>query len=359
MTAPLRVNFLLHAAGKTGGVLVVFEYARRLRKMGHDVRVYHPVLPYAVYYDAYPAWKRPLARVYAAGRNLLTARAVRRLAGDADVRLVPRLSRAFVRDADVTVATAWPTAYDAAALPASKGRKLYFIQGYEVWNGRVDAVDASYRLPLDLLTIAPWLTRLMREKFGREPAAEVRNGVDLGFFAPPSSRPAAPITILMMVHPSPVKGTADGLEVLRRVQEAHPRARLRLFGMHDFVAPRGVEYVRDPARDELLRLYQEADIFLSPSLSEGWGLAVVEAAACGCAVVATRTGCVPLLEESEGVLACEPGDRDALFRNLDALIRAPDRLKRLASGARSAVAGYGWEASAKVLEGALVGLAKA
>ncbi len=41
-----------------------------------------------------------------------------------------------------------------------------------------------------------------------------------------------------------------------------------------------------------------ADVFLFPSWYEGWGLAVIEAMACGVPVVATPVGCVPLLIEN-------------------------------------------------------------
>jgi len=44
------------------------------------------------------------------------------------------------------------------------------------------------------------------------------------------------------------------------------------------------------ARDELALLYRHARVFLFPSLYEGFGLPMLEAMACGCAVVASNCG---------------------------------------------------------------------
>lgn len=45
--------------------------------------------------------------------------------------------------------------------------------------------------------------------------------------------------------------------------------------------------------EDLLALYNGADIFLYPSLFEGFGLPVLEAMACGTPVIASNTSCIP------------------------------------------------------------------
>ncbi|MEK7845866.1 MAG: glycosyltransferase family 1 protein, partial [Nitrospinota bacterium] len=44
---------------------------------------------------------------------------------------------------------------------------------------------------------------------------------------------------------------------------------------------------------DLIRLYQSADLLLSPSLYEGFGLPALEAMACGCPVVASNVASLP------------------------------------------------------------------
>jgi glycosyltransferase involved in cell wall biosynthesis len=51
-----------------------------------------------------------------------------------------------------------------------------------------------------------------------------------------------------------------------------------------------VSYVARPSQEELVRLYQEASVFVLPSDEEGLGVVVLEAMACAAPVVSTRSG---------------------------------------------------------------------
>lgn len=158
----------------------------------------------------------------------------------------------------------------------------------------------------------------------------------------------------MMHHDVEIKGIPDGLAVLKRLHEAHPEVRFRLFGMPAFPdAEAWMEHHRNPSREQLVRLYQEADVFLSPSLAEGWHLPPMEAMACGCAVVATRVGCIPVLERDGNLLAVEPGDRDGMFRHVDALLRDPALRRETARKGLETMRHYTWEAKTREFEAAI------
>ena len=61
----------------------------------------------------------------------------------------------------------------------------------------------------------------------------------------------------------------------------------------------------------LAALYDSADLFVLPTLHEGYGMAVAEALACGLPVVSTATGAIPDLVGDAGLIV-PPGDRHAL-----------------------------------------------
>jgi len=87
--------------------------------------------------------------------------------------------------------------------------------------------------------------------------------------------------------------------------------------------------------EELLRAYNEAQVMVSPSLYEGFGLPAAEAMACGTPVVATTAGAFPetVAGGETGVLV-PPADAVALADAIEALLAEPQR--RVAMGGAAA-----------------------
>jgi glycosyltransferase involved in cell wall biosynthesis len=63
---------------------------------------------------------------------------------------------------------------------------------------------------------------------------------------------------------------------------------------------------------DLAKYFKNADVFVFPSVSESFGLSLVEATYAGIPVVATRTGVAPLLEKYGLILAVDCGDSKAM-----------------------------------------------
>ncbi|MCK4886932.1 MAG: glycosyltransferase family 4 protein [Planctomycetes bacterium] len=89
-------------------------------------------------------------------------------------------------------------------------------------------------------------------------------------------------------------------------------------------------------RDMLASIYQMADVFVSVSLCEGFGFCPLEAMACGCCVVACKTG---ILEEisDDAFYAVEAHDAEMIAEGIFATINNKNLRKRLVlSGLRQA-----------------------
>lgn len=87
----------------------------------------------------------------------------------------------------------------------------------------------------------------------------------------------------------------------------------------------------------VMRAYREADLFVLPSLHEGYGMVFAEAMAHGLPIIATAAGAIPETVPREAGLVVRPGDAAALARALRRVIAEPALAVRLAAGSRAAV----------------------
>jgi glycosyltransferase involved in cell wall biosynthesis len=98
---------------------------------------------------------------------------------------------------------------------------------------------------------------------------------------------------------------------------------------------------------DLPPLYSIADLFVLPSLEEGFGMTVVEAMAAGTPAVATRVGATPrIIDDGEQGLLVESGDVAALAGAIDTLLTDSTRRQRMSRRAQTRAGAYSWRSVA-------------
>ena len=143
---------------------------------------------------------------------------------------------------------------------------------------------------------------------GFDPKRVLRNcyPVDLKFFSPtPLPRPKdRPLTIVSTGRPSLRKGTPYLLEAFRLIRQRHPSARFLLTRECETnIGPVLAKYRDLPIEwspslphPQLAERLRSADIFVLPSLEDGFAVTVAEALGCGLPVVVTpNTGAADLV----------------------------------------------------------------
>ena len=151
----------------------------------------------------------------------------------------------------------------------------------------------------------------------------------------------------LLVHVSnfrPVKRATEVVDVFHRLQQRGHGIKLLLVGDGPDRTPaehRARELgVYDDVRflgkqepvEEILSI---ADIFMMPSGSETFGLAALEAMACGVPVIASRIGGLPeLVVDGETGFLCELGDLEGYTDAADRLLRDVDLHERMAKASR-------------------------
>lgn len=129
--------------------------------------------------------------------------------------------------------------------------------------------------------------------------------------------------------------------ILERVQGSSVAQRIRFMG---FV----------PSSD-LPLFYNEADLFVFPSLCEGFGFPVLEAMACGCPVVTTNASSLPEVA-GEAAILVSPDSTEELSNAIDQLLNDPKLQAMLRRRALQRAQQFSWittaEKTIKLLEDA-------
>lgn len=333
----MRITFLMPADDLTGGNRVVSTYAKRLRERGHEVLVVSNAPDRPTLRERVRAWR--------AGRFSELRGSSRHQRGHIALAGVPhrilerpRPIRADdVPDGDFVVATWWETAVWMQRLPASKGRRVHLIQGYEVWadSDRLARVHSALRLPNRKIAISRALASEIEAELGDLGIAVVPNAVDLEQFdAPPRQRGAPPTVGFIYAH-APFKGADTAIRACELARRELPELRVLAFGGHeptaDLPLPPGAEFVHRPPQDRLASLYARCDAWLFASRRDSFGLPILEAMACRTPVIGVPVGAAPELLADGGGRLVPPDSPQAMADAIVALCRMPPVAWELAS----------------------------
>jgi glycosyltransferase involved in cell wall biosynthesis len=129
---------------------------------------------------------------------------------------------------------------------------------------------------------------------------------------------------------------AGRLHLLGHPLYPDPRPLVRELGLEDQVVFTGQIREQDKAP-----LYSGCTIFVFPSLYEGFGLPVLEAMACGAAVITSNVSALPEVVGDTGVLV-DPKDDRALTEAMAALLANPARRAELGRRARERSQQFTW-----------------
>ena len=128
------INIIVPGIGLSGGMRVLFQYGELFKAKGHDVVFYTPLMAYDVQnsnsliLNKAHVVTNTIKRIY----SYKIKKKYKNLQFDVKVLPVPFVSDRYIRNADVCMASAWPTAFSVARLSPNKGKKVYLIQEYGI-----------------------------------------------------------------------------------------------------------------------------------------------------------------------------------------------------------------------------------
>ncbi len=97
---------------------------------------------------------------------------------------------------------------------------------------------------------------------------------------------------------------------------------------------------------ELVKLYNQAKIFVFPSLYEGFGLPPLEAMSCGTPVAAANSSSIPEICGTDNAVFFDPHKVDSIAETILSLYKNPDAQEKLIKNGLAHSSKFSWEKSA-------------
>lgn len=197
----------------------------------------------------------------------------------------------------------------------------------------------------DTVTVPSNPLKTTLESHGLKNVKVVSNSVDVNYFSPGKSS-TDEISILYVGRIGKEKKLEVLIEAADYLKDSHPEAIFRIVGKgpdkewyENLVEKKGLSenfffegYLSD---SELIKAYQECNIFAMPSDTETQGLVAIEAMACGKPVVgANARGLRNTISHGEEGYLFQPGNPRSLSKYMDKLLEDEELRRELGKKAR-------------------------
>lgn len=185
----------------------------------------------------------------------------------------------------------------------------------------------------------------------------IYNGIEIADFIPkPEARPKEKIIITTGASRITArKGINYLLEAVKKLSPKYPNLYLKAMGdgnekenlekmAKELGLERNVEFIGRIPRENTSPYYQEAGIFVLPSLNEGMSNAMLEALASGLPLIATDTGGTKeLVEEGKNGFIVKMKDSQDLAEKIEILMKDSDLRKRMGEASRKKAESMSWK----------------
>ncbi len=332
----MKVTFVVPARNFAGGLRTTVELANKLLSRGHAVRI------------AYRRrrWKlRSVTRLATLVRESMVGESdwIGRFGGEkAPFR---RLSQVSFDPGEIVVAVGSFTTKDVYELPA-KVTKLRYCRGLP--TDRPGLMDSVWRLPMPTITVSELLNPVVKDLIGQDVLGVVPNGIKTDEYFTEDRRRDGIGGIY-------IPGQVKAGEVLHEVVAlAHKRWGIPVYLFGPGPKPKGapwMNYRRLPSVARARELYNRSKVWILPSRREGLPAPILEAMACGSAVISTEFPTAPtLIQHNVNGMLVPIDDVDEFLKCIEMLLSDEDLRMRMVQKGFETVRNHSWEAAADRME---------
>jgi glycosyltransferase involved in cell wall biosynthesis len=256
---------------------------------------------------------------------------------------------------ELVVSMCAQTTLDAWSLPGNRGIKVLHCHGAEIENWEM--MLESWRLPIPKIAISSPLAEMMRQETSRPVLGVVPNGIDTEEYFPcaPEFDRTGIGTILGASRP---KDPDSAMWVMRALQRQLPGVPRYMFsGMRSHYRLDTIHFRMRPTIEEARRTYSSCRVWFLTSISEGFGLPILEAMACGCAVVSTKcSGPQDVIQDGVNGFLVDVGNTGAMVHRIVQLYQDEMLRNRISQNALRTAQQFTWARAADKLEQLLISI---
>jgi glycosyltransferase involved in cell wall biosynthesis len=201
--------------------------------------------------------------------------------------------------------------------------------------------------------VANWLQQALREHHGKT-SVVVPNGVDTARFRAHDRSKGQSGRVGFLYSRHPRKNVQLAIQALERARAKDSSLQATSFGVNPRPQdmPEWIDYEQRPSQDRIPQIYASCDL----SLSEGFGLPLLEAMASGTPVLAARAGAAPdLIDGTNGWLV--EADPEVMARSLlHFLAQSPEQWLAASRAARHTAEAHDVARASQTFEDVLLSL---
>jgi glycosyltransferase involved in cell wall biosynthesis len=262
--------------------------------------------------------------------------------------------RAF-EDDEIVVAAGWWAGIEMRRVKCSGIIKVHYVHG-KLKDG--DLMKKAWGENVPKIAVSSYLGDEIKKIYGQRLKAVIHNGVNSAEYypsVPEADRDGVGTILGCTRHKDP----ETVLQVLKKLRQRCPETPQRVFGAcrRRNEISRGT-YNRLPSLEKARDIYSRSLVWILASCSEGFGIPILEAMACGCAVVATDCGGPrDIIVDGENGFLVKVGNVEQIVDRVEQLLDDRELRQQFVRKSRETVSKFSLDSSVDKLERTLIDLA--
>lgn len=335
----MKITFVLPGGGRSGGVKSTVKVANGLIQRGHNVRLLVNKDNASMRSQLRNLW---LGLRYSLGNDWLDM-------FEGAVERFNDIEKCAFQDNEIVVASGWWAAEMLRLVKLPGIIKVHHIRG--VGFNDSNKMRAAWGENVPKMAVASYLGEVIEKTCGQSIMAVIPDGVDINEYYPsvPEDQRNGVGTIFGIGYH---KDPATILDVLKKLRQKCAETPQRVFSVHRRPndIPRGI-YNRLPSMETARDIYSSSLVWVLASYSEGFGIPILEAMACGCAVVATDCGGPrDIIKDGENGFLVEVGNVEQIVDRVKVLLENEELRQQFVEKSRETVSKFSWDSSVDKLE---------